>query len=385
MTANSVPRLRLGLVVNPVAGLGGSVGLKGSDGDDLQAAARELGGTPRGHARTTAFLEALAQCTPPQAGVAWIAAPGALGNNCLQDATHVTALALEVPAETTGAHTREAVKALVAIGVDCLVFTGGDGTARDVLAALADVAPHQLVLGIPAGVKMHSGVFAVSPTSAAQVIAGLLTGRWVNSVEQDVRDFVAGGDPGEIRTRSYGTLRVPEAGGYLQHTKEAGRESEPLALEEIVADVVENLDRNQPVVLGPGSTVYAIKEALALQGTLRGFDILSNGAVQRDVPATAIAEVADRARLIISFTRRQGFLLGRGNQQLTPAVLRTFDWPRRVTIVATRSKLKSLDGRPLLVDTGEAALDERLAGLVTIVSGYEDRLLYRVATQAHHT
>ena len=120
---------------------------------------------------------------------------------------------------------------------------------------------------------------------------------------------------------------------------EAGRESEPLALEEIVADVLENLDRDQPILLGPGSTVYAIKHALGFEGTLRGFDILDGGALARDVTADAIAGVADRAQLVISFTRQQGFLLGRGNQQLTPGILRALAWPQRVTIVATRTKL----------------------------------------------
>ena len=61
-------------------------------------------------------------------------------------------------------------------------------------------------------------------------------------------------------------------------------------------------------------------------------------------------------------------------------VLRDLDPHSQLIIVATRTKLNSLDGRPLLIDSGDIELDLRLAGLYEIVTGYEDRLLYRVGS-----
>ena len=159
-----------------------------------------------------------------------------------------------------------------------------------------------------------------------------------------------------------------------------GKESEPLAAQDICADVLERELRNRPIVLGAGSTCLAIKEALGFAGTLRGVDVLlPSGDVALDVNERVLLTL-EQPRLIVSFTRQQGFLFGRGNQMISAPFLRRMSWPDDVLIVGTRTKVLSLEGRPLLVDTQDVALDHALSGLVEIISGYEDRLLYRVAT-----
>ena len=275
-----------------------------------------------------------------------------------------------------------AALAMLDAGVDLLVFAGGDGTARDLLDT---VAQRVAVLGIPAGVKMHSGVFATTPETAAQVLARLADGGLVSGVRRDVRDWdaAASGD-GVIRPRFYGELLVPELGGFLQHTKEAGRESEALALTEIAAEVCEIVGESEvPWVLGPGGTLSAIKQALGMQPTLLGVDVFQRGQqICQDVQADWLEHKLDPgARLVVSFTRGQGFLLGRGNLQLSPRFLRALD-AGAMTVVGTRTKLLTLDGRPLLVDTDDAELDQSLTGLIEVVAGYNDRLLYRVASHA---
>jgi predicted polyphosphate/ATP-dependent NAD kinase len=378
--------LRLGFLVNPIAGIGGTPGLKGSDDPELRAAARAAGAVARAPARAQRLLAALG----PQANrFEWTSWGGSMGADALAHAGLRVRVLGSARGESAAADTVAAARALRSAHVDLLVFCGGDGTARDILAAVGDTLP---VLGVPAGVKMHSGVFATTPEAAAAVLAALAEGGLVRAAIGDVRDLdEAALARGEVRARYFGELRVPEMGGFLQHTKESGRENEALALEEIVAEVVERIAASSgPVVLGPGSSVAAIKRALGMEPTLIGIDVLEDGRqVGTDVSAQWLesqlraraAAGAEPATLVLSFTRRQGFLIGRGNLQLTPAVLRLIG-RERTWVVGTRSKLKSLDGRPLLVDTDDPELDRAWSGLIEIVSGYDDRLWYRVAATA---
>jgi predicted polyphosphate/ATP-dependent NAD kinase len=267
---------------------------------------------------------------------------------------------------------------MYAAGIDVLLFAGGDGTARDIAETIPPTLP---VIGVPAGVKMHSGVFAVTPRDAGELLDRILTGGLVALETADVRDIdEAALRDGRVATRYYGELCVPRLGTYLQHVKSAGREVEALVLAEIAETIAERLAVHRDlVILGPGSTLFEIKSRLGIAGTLLGIDLMRDGKpVGLDVDATELARQVDpNAVLIITFTRNQGFLIGRGNQQLTPDVLRTIK-RSNIWVVGSRTKLKSLEGRPLLVDSGAADVDERLAGLIEIVSGYEDALLYRV-------
>ena len=366
-------KLTLGLIVNPVAGLGGRVALKGSDGKERQAEARARGGEPRGLERANEFLRQLEDVAANLEILTW----QGLGADC--DAPCELQV-VGMADESKGAeNTIAAAKDLLDCGIDLLVFVGGDGTARDILS----VAQSQLCLGIPAGVKMHSGVFAVTPKAASEVVKLLLTGGLVARLEAEVIDFVGGDGDQADKVRAFGHLTVPEAAGFLQHTKEAGRESEPLVLAEIVADCQQALAEltGLHILLGPGGTVAAVKEALGIkEPTLRGFDIVkADGGIVRDADHGQLAEHTDTSVLLISFTRNQGFLLGRGNLQLTPDVLRRIG-RSRTWVLASRSKLLGLQGRPLLVDTGDDELNQMFSGVMSIRSGYEDRLLYRVSS-----
>jgi len=368
-------RLRIGLLVNPVAGVGGAVALKGSDGPTVQALARDRGGQPRSPDRTRRTLDRIGDLADQVSWVSWGETMGAdyliaAGLNC-----EVLGRS-DLP--TTEADTRHAAQCLVEAGIDLLVFAGGDGTARDLLESIGDRIP---VLGIPAGVKMHSGVFATTPEQAGELVRRLISGGLVSSVHREVRDLdEAALRNGEIRPHFYGEMRVPEPGGYLQHTKERGRENESLAMTEIAADVAEQLQAlDIPVVLGPGGTVGEIKRTLGFEGTVLGFDVWHRGEVTaRDVDAAWLLDHLTQAVVVVSFTRGQGFLIGRGNQQLTPEFLRRIGRDA-IRVVGTRTKLATLEGRPLLLDTDDQELDEAWTGLVEIIAGFEDRLLYRMS------
>jgi predicted polyphosphate/ATP-dependent NAD kinase len=370
--------LDLGLIVNPISGIGGEAGLKGSDGEDVQHRARERGGSPRGAQRTAATLQALGELA---AEFNWLTWAGPMGEDVCRPYVQCQVLGGSAN-PSTAQDTMMAAQALVDAGVDLLVFAGGDGTARDIYTAVGSAVP---VLGIPCGVKMNSGVFATSPSSAAVVLRRIHQGGLVRCVDAEVRDLDETAlRQGEVVARFYGEMRVPEVGGYMQHTKERGRESEPLAIGEIVAYVAELVSEiKAPVILGPGGTLKQIKDALGVPGTLLGVDVLVEpGQFELDVSGLWLEQhVRADWHLILSFAAGQGIVFGRGNQQLTPEVLIRLD-QTNVHLVATRTKLNTLEGRPLLVDTGNAALDARLAGLTEIIAGYQDTLFYRLEWDA---
>ncbi len=369
--------LTFGLIINPVAGMGGATGLKGSDGARVQARARASGGRGRGSDRAA---RALAAAGPALHQVRWLTWGGAMGATALQDAGIGAEVLGQPGAVSVAADTRAAATAIRDAGADLVVFCGGDGTARDLLEPLGGRLP---VLGVPSGVKMHSGVFAATPEAAGRVLAALVEGGLVAATPAEVRDLdEAAVREGRVVARYHGELDVPALGGFLQHTKEGGRESEPLAVQEIVAEIVERIEESPgDYVLGPGGTLAAIKSALGLEPTLLGFDVLRGSRVAgTDVNAGWLEELVSAGEpptVIVSFTRRQGFLLGRGNQQLSPRVLRAVG-RKRLWVVGTRSKLVGLDGRPFLIDTDDPELDRDWSGLIEVITGYQDRLLYRV-------
>jgi len=390
--------LRVGLIVNPVAGVGGAVGLKGSDGESTQREAFRLGAKTRSNVRAQTFLEHLQQLNVvSKKNILWFAPPGKMGGVALQQCdfayTQVGA-ATNGGENTTALDTAHAVAELQKSKIDLLVFVGGDGTARDILS---NVAPNLPVVGIPAGVKMHSGVFAVTPRTGAELLSRLVlgvegSGGFVAKAYREVRDYAAPSpkqlSPNDkehqaIQVKTFGELCVPDLGGYLQQTKVGGLESEPLALEEIRAFMGEHLPTDRNIVFGPGSTIASIKQQQGIAATLRGFDVRHNdGQIDLDV-SSSFLEALTRPLLVVSFTRQQGFLFGRGNQQLSSIFLQTLTWQKDVFVVATRTKLNSLNGRPILVDTGNNELDHALSGLVEIIAGYDDLLLHRITCEAY--
>ncbi len=399
--------LTLGLVINPAAGVGGPAAMKGSDGVEAQERARQLGVTPQAVVRAqTTFAELARLVSSKQQTLCRVITPGGpMGQDALVDlAADYFAVDIlsqpPIPAVSTAETTRDCVKALAPL-VDLLVFVGGDGTARDVLDALATLGAGKggatgttvPVLGIPAGVKMHSGVFATSPGSAAQLLALLIEGGLVAAHHAEVKDI---DEPalrrGKVGSVTYGELLVPSVGGYLQHVKSAGKEVEALVLLEIAAEIAESFAPLAPLVLGPGSTCFAVKEKLlgipadpidriSEQPTLLGVDVIHEGRLlltdASAVELLAFQELHPALNVIVSFSRGQGFLIGRGNQQLSPEFLTKLPEDALHT-VSSRTKLGSLGGRPLLVDSGQAALDRKFSGLRTIISGYQDHLLYLV-------
>lgn len=367
---------RVGLIVNPVAGIGGRVGLKGSDGAEIQQQARSLGARPLAQARA---LEALAELIPLQARLDLITCPGEMGAAVARTCGFEPSLLGQIePGETSAEDTRVAARALQALGADLILFAGGDGTARDVYAAVGNHLP---VLGIPAGVKIHSAVFGVNPRAAGQLAAYFLRGESCPVTEAEVMDLDEEAfRQGHVASRLFGYLLIP-CSHLVQDRKAPTPSGEQAVLRGIARAVESHMEPGCQYILGPGTTTRAIAERLGVSKTLVGVDVILNRElVASDVNEARLLDLARgrRSQIVLTPIGGQGFLLGRGNQQLSPAVIQAVG-RENLLVVSVPAKLNALRGRPLLVDTGDAALDARLQGYVRIITGERESIVYRVS------
>ena len=367
-------KFRLGLIINPLAGLGGSVALKGSDGVAEEALAR--GAEPKAPLRAAQALQAL---VPFRDKVALYTAAGELGERVATELGFAPQVLYHANSDSTSAvDTQGAIKAFSRVALDLLLFVGGDGTARDVYSVVDE---SQVVLGVPAGVKIHSGVYAITPHAAGKVLELLLNGELVSLMDADVMDIdEAAFRQGTVKARRFGEMRVPAEPRYIQAVKMGGREVDELVLADIAAEVIDAME-DELFIMGSGSTVAAIMEDLGLPNSLLGVDLVQDRQlVASDLTANALLEASKNqsTKLVITLIGGQGHILGRGNQQLSPALIRQIG-KENIIIVATKTKLKALEGRPLIVDSGDPELDAELCGYYRIVTGYRDYVMYRVA------
>ena len=378
---------RIGVIVNPIAGLGGRVGLKGSDGAEIQRRARSLGAEPRAQARAVEALLRL-QRLP---GLGILTYPGEMG----EDAARAAGLEPEVigsivPGATGAADTRRAAQEMQARGVDLLLFAGGDGTARDLYEA---VGLEQPALGIPVGVKIHSAVYATSPAHAGELAALYLEGRVAGLREAEVMDIDEEAfRQGSLSARLYGYLRVPYRASLVQSQK-VPTSGEDESMAEIAADVAARMEPGGLYILGPGTTTRAIARELGVDKTLLGVDVV-RAAGEPGSPAEMVAADANEAELLGLLDRQgegtvvrvvvtpiggQGYLFGRGNQQISPRVIERVG-KENILVVSAPAKLHALGSAPLLVDTGDEAVDELLSGYVMVVTGYNQRAVRKVTS-----
>ncbi|ELZ56192.1 MULTISPECIES: ATP-NAD kinase family protein [Halorubrum] len=372
--------MHVGIAVNPVAGMGGRVGLKGTDGKVAEAV--ERGAEPRAPDRAKRTLDRLA-AVAPETRVSVAGDP--MGESIAREASFDPVRVVDPfdgatpdPTETTATHTAAVVRAFAGLDesgsesgpddagpVDLVLFVGGDGTAADVAGALegSDVP----MLGVPAGVKVYSSVFAVSPEDAAEVAASFsrTERREVMDIDEDAYR------EGEVHPELRGVAHVPVADD-LQSSKQTASGTVESLAEGVAADIRERDGEGVTFVLGPGSTVGAIKDELGFEPSPIGVDLWRDGEViARDATeAEILGALGEENVIVVSPIGGQGFVFGRGNPQISPAVIRRCD----LRIVASRAKLD--DVRALHVDTDDPDLDAELAGWVRVrVGKFETRMM----------
>jgi predicted polyphosphate/ATP-dependent NAD kinase len=356
---------RIGFIVNPIAGMGGPVGLKGTDGDAYLEALRR-GARPIAPLRALRFLRSL-KCRPEL-----IVADGPMGLNIVREAglASLVSKIIDHVGEKTSREDTVRIARKMKSTVDLLVFVGGDGTARDILDAVDKEIP---VLGVPSGVKIYSAVFAVTPEAAARVVDAFCRGE-ATITEREVLDI----DEEEfrrnrLRVRLYGYLLVPVAGDLVQPSKGVSllAGDEAANAEAIARWIIDNMERNTLYLLGPGTTVKAVGDILGIDKTLLGVDAVYNGRlIGKDLDEKGILSLLGKygsAYIIVTPIGRQGFIFGRGNRQFTPRVLRRVGRDN-IIVVATRRKISGLCC--LRVDTGDPSVDRMLRGYIRVLVDY---------------
>ena len=367
---------KLGLIVNPVAGIGGRVGLKGSDGVRIQKKALELGAVPQSLKRAIQALERI----KPVDDLEVITYPGEMG----EDAARACGFEPEVigsitPGETTPEDSRNAAREMLRLNVNLLLFAGGDGTARDIHSAVGERLP---VLGIPAGVKIHSAVFGANPRGAGDLAALYLRGRVTSLREAEVMDIDEEAiRRGIVSARLYGYLKVPFQRRLLQGLKTPSNPGDQAAMAAIAADVVTKMEDGWLYIIGPGTTTRAIASRLGLDKTLIGVDVVAGGKlVAADVNESQLLGLLKgrKAKIIVTPIGGQGYIFGRGNQQISPEVIKKVG-KDNIIFVSTTRKINSLGGRPLWVDTGDREVDRMLSDHIRVVTGYNEQIIYKVS------
>ncbi len=370
--------LRIGFLLNPYAGIGGPMGYKGSDFIELQQAASRGDIALRSPSRAQTFWQVL---EPFNAQFNILSAPGIMGSEWLTqwNIPHRT-LAYTLAQQSSSQDTFALAKAMEAEGVDIIIFVGGDGTACDIYSAVAERA---LVLGIPSGVKMHSGVYAINPQAGAEVIQQILNRQLVAEALQEVRDINEEAfRQGIVKSKYFGQMRTPSSAEYVQAVKQGGEESDAMAVLDIAAFLKSQLPQDALIIFAPGSTTHQILAEWGFDGTLLGVDILHPDlGLITDVNADKLNFYCEKyignVELVLTAIGGQGHIIGRGNQQLTPELLHAIGRDH-LHVVATKRKLRTLEQRPLLLDSGDCALDLKWQGLIRVITGYNETLLYPV-------
>lgn len=369
--------IRIGLIVNPIAGLGGPSALKGTDGVEAAQLAMARGAVPVAARNAERFLKRLRY---RHADFELLAVPGPMGEHAALATGYAPELMSgHADAHTTASETRRAAREMLQHGAHLIVFSGGDGTARDVLEAVgADTA----ILGIPSGVKMYSAVFAASPEAASAVVETFLCAgpraliRQAEVMDVDEDDVRAG----RVSARLHGYARVPYERQHMPGAK-AGGYSEDASLAGAEREIAEQMHAGVLYLIGPGTTMQRIKRACGFEGTLLGVDAVWDGAVAGiDLTENELfARIVNRtAHILVGLTGGQGFVFGRGNQQFSPRVIRGVGLAN-VTVVAGAHKLAALSGQPLRVDTGDPDLDREMAGFIRVVTGPGETAVMRIA------
>jgi len=370
-----IKKKKLGFIVNPVAGLGGRVGLKGSDGAEIQRRARELGARPESPQRAIQALERIEEIKEE---VEIITYPFEMGEDeASRCALDYRVIGTIKKGETTPEDTKRAAREMVDLGVDLILFAGGDGTARNIYDAIGTAVP---VIGIPAGVKIHSAVYATTPNNAGELVFLYFLGKIKKLQEAEVMDIDEDAFRlGRVTAKLYGYLNVPHEERLVQGLKSGRGEGEASALKSIAAHVVKNMEEDCLYLIGPGTTTRAIMEQLHLPYTLLGVDVAFNKQlVAADVTEKQLLDLiaGKKAKIVVTIIGGQGYIFGRGNQQLSPSVLRLVG-KENVIVIAPRTKITALQRRPMLIDTGDCEVNKLMSGYYQVIIGYEQTVMYK--------
>ncbi|MDL2253786.1 ATP-NAD kinase family protein [Ruminococcaceae bacterium OttesenSCG-928-I18] len=368
---------KIGLIINPVAGIGGRAGLKGSDGVEIQQKALAAGFKSLAPERVGLALEALSEFRDE---IEIITFPSEMGEDVARAAGFKTTVLGSIQSgKTTAEDTIRAAQDMMDAGVDLIVFAGGDGTARNICTAVDDKVP---TIGLPCGVKMHSSVYAITPRRAGEVIKAFCDKEEKLLVDGEVMDLDEEAYRNEdVKAKLYGYLKVPEAGALMQKRKTGSGYSQDNQLKLLGMMFVDRMEEDVLYIIGPGSSTSHVMKDLGLQNSLLGVDLVANKKlVANDVNEAQIWQTMQKypkTEIIATVIGGQGHLFGRGNQQLSPRIIREVG-KGGIHILASKQKLADLYPNPFLVDTGDPELDASLCGYIRVPQSRTQDITFKI-------
>lgn len=366
---------KIGFLINPIAGVGGRVGLKGSDGAEIQKKAKKLGAIPEAPRRALTALEIASSLIDK---VIFLTAPGSMGEDVLRKTKfHYKVIGKLHGENTTAEDTVRIAKEIQDEQVELILFAGGDGTARNICQSIRMEVP---VLGIPAGVKIHSAVYAYNSKNAGEALVNFCNAINMKYEEAEVMDIDEEAfRNGIVCAKLYGYMKIPVLHRYMQSVKSGGY-SEKESVLGIAEEVVQQMKPGVYYVIGPGTTTIPIMKKLNLPYTLLGMDIVRNRKlIKADATEKDIYELTrnEEVYIVLTVIGGQGHLFGRGNQQISPRILKNIG-KKNCIVIATKSKLLNITSRKLTADTGDIDLDAELSGYVRIHTGYEESVMFKI-------
>jgi predicted polyphosphate/ATP-dependent NAD kinase len=357
--------MKIGFIINPVAGMGGRVGLKGTD--NLAELAARLGGKPVSLIRAEQALHSIEE----ENELFFLTCSGKMGENVLEKTRFKFEVIYVVPEKTSAKDTKKAAQKMLDIGCDLLLFSGGDGTAGDIVSVVDKKIP---ILGIPAGVKIFSPVFCITPKECGRVVSTFTETSIKEVLDIDEEAY----RKNELNIRIKGEAVVPVSPGVQSGKSTSGSVDAKMEIAGRLIDDYRAEGKNVLYIIGPGTTTIEVKKRFGVDGTLLGVDAVRNGEfVKKDASEKHLLEAIEgfngKVVIIVSPIGSQGFIFGRGNQQISPAIIRRAD---EIIVIGSPDKLEFT---PVLhVDTGDYELDKKLRGYVKILSGYHDFKMMKV-------
>ena len=370
---------KIGFIVNPIAGIGGKVGLKGSDGAETLKRALTLGAVPESGKKAVTAMKELAEV---QNIFELYTYPDEMGANVCEEAgLGYRELGEITSGHTTAADTRIAAEKLKESGVNLLVFVGGDGTARDIMDAVGTDIP---VLGIPAGCKIHSGVYALNPKTAGKLLREYVEEKVRETIEAEVMDINEElFRQGIVEAQLYGYLQIPRETKMVQHLKSGRRYSESESVDMLSSYIADIWEPDTLYIVGTGSTTAAIMKKMGLPNTLLGVDlvwkkkVIASDCTEKQILNVLKSGKYNNIKIIVTVIGGQGYIFGRGNQQISADVIRMVG-RENIIVAASKDKMLSLFGKPLYVDTGNEEINELLSGYIRVVVGYEETYVAKI-------
>ena len=361
--------MKVGLIINPIAGMGGKVGLKGTDGPEILQKARNLGALEESPGKAKKALEIL---VPVKERIELYTYPGKMGEDESKELGFEPIVLGQSKPGTSYKDTEEAAKEMLDRGIELLIFAGGDGTARNIYNVVGERIP---VVGIPAGVKIHSGVYANHPRSAGELVLKYIESGSLGTKDAEVMDIDEEAfRDGHVTAKLYGYMKTPNIPELIQSQKSGGIGTEEETLVGIAEKLEEIMEKESDTffIIGSGTTLRPVMEGLGLPNTLLGIDIVKDKKLlASDVNEKQILEIikGHKAKIIVTVIGGQGYIFGRGNQQLSGEVVKRVG-KENIIVAATKNKLETLGDKPLLADTGDEEVNAMLNGYIKVIVNY---------------